>query len=79
MKSLHVGLLAKYPQGIDSNLCFLVDFIQIIIDVVLLGYKPIIHGELGKCFLRNSFNPNFKITMRDGTKDPQCWIKAPLF
>jgi hypothetical protein len=38
---LHVGLLSKYPWRIDNNLCLLLNFLQIIIDVMVLGYELI--------------------------------------
>jgi hypothetical protein len=43
---LHATLLAKHSKGINDNLCFTLDLIQIIIDVVTLDYIPYIHIEL---------------------------------
>ncbi len=47
MNILGVTLLTKHPWGIfDGNLCFTLDLIQMIIDVVMLGYKPYVFSEL---------------------------------
>jgi hypothetical protein len=46
MNSLHAKLLIKYFGGIDEDLCFMLELIQIIIDGVMLGYGPNIHVEL---------------------------------
>jgi len=46
MSNLHAKLLIKYSGRIDEDLCFMLDLIQIIINVVTLGYGPNIHVEL---------------------------------
>jgi hypothetical protein len=43
---LHVKLLVKYFGTINEILSFMLDLIQIIIDIVTLGCKPNIHMEL---------------------------------
>jgi len=45
MDLLHATLLAKYSKRINGNLCFTLNLIQIIIDVVKLDYIPYIHSE----------------------------------
>jgi len=39
-------ILTKDPRRINSKLGFLLNLIQILIDVVLLGSRPYIHSEL---------------------------------
>ncbi len=46
MNILYVKLFIMYFKTIDGDLCFMLDFIQIINDVVTLGYRPNIHSEL---------------------------------
>ncbi len=51
-----------YSRRIDGNLCFMLDFIQIINDVVALGYRPNIHSEL--CY--TSVYLGLKMRVQDG-------------
>jgi hypothetical protein len=46
MNSLHAKLLIKYFRQIDEDFCFILDLIQIIIDVMMLDNGPNIHMEL---------------------------------
>jgi hypothetical protein len=39
-------ILSKDPKRINSKLGFLLNLIQILIDVVLLGSRPYVHSEL---------------------------------
>jgi hypothetical protein len=43
--------LIKHFGGMYRDLCFVLDLIQIIIDIVTLGYKPNIDLKLHKTFL----------------------------
>jgi hypothetical protein len=46
----HAKLLIKHSGSMYRDLCFVPDFIQIIINIVTLGCKPNIHLELSKAF-----------------------------
>jgi hypothetical protein len=50
MRILHAKLLIKHFGNMYRDLCFAIDLIQIIIDIVTLNYKPNIDLELRKKF-----------------------------
>ncbi len=52
---LHVKLLIKHSRSMYKDLCFALDLIQIIIDIMTLGYKTNIDVELHKTFLHEFF------------------------
>jgi len=52
MKISHAKLLIKHSGNRYKDLCFVPNLIQIIINVVTLGWKPNIHLELSKAFFQ---------------------------
>jgi len=53
MQILHVKCLIKHSRGINRDLmCFAPDVIQIIINIVMLGYRPNIYMELCNKFFQ---------------------------
>jgi hypothetical protein len=52
---LRVTVFAKYFEGVNGNLCFMPNLIQIIIDVGTLGCRPYIHNELCYTLLKEFF------------------------
>jgi hypothetical protein len=51
MHFLHAKLFMKHSGNMYRYLCFVPDLIQVIINIVMLGYIPNIHMELSKAFL----------------------------
>lgn len=46
MRILYAKILIKHSWKINEDLCFMRNFIQIIMDIVMLDYKPNIQMEL---------------------------------
>jgi hypothetical protein len=63
---LHAKCLIKHSGSTYKDLCFAPDLIQIIIDIVKLGYKPNIDVELHKTFFQKFFQSMLK------TNDVRC-------
>jgi hypothetical protein len=61
MRILHVKFVIKHFKTIDKDLCFMSNFIQIIIDIVTLGYKPNIPWDYATHLSNNSFNPSLTV------------------
>jgi hypothetical protein len=51
MRILHAKPLIKHIESIYKDFCFVLNLIQIIINIVTPGYKPNINMELRKTFL----------------------------
>jgi hypothetical protein len=51
MQILHAKLLIKHFRSMYRDLCFALDLIQVIIDIMMLGCRPNIGLELCKTFL----------------------------
>ncbi len=62
----HANVFIKHSWKINDDLCFIPNFIQIIIEVVTLGYGPNIHMELHYNLFKNSFNPSLRMMVWKG-------------
>jgi hypothetical protein len=52
MQISHTKLLIKHSQSMYRDFCFVPNLIKIVINIVMLAYRPNIHLELGKVFLQ---------------------------
>ncbi len=57
---LHAKLLIKHFGSMYRNLCFVPNLIQIIINIVTLGYRPNIDLELHKTFFQKFLQSRMK-------------------
>jgi len=61
----HVKLLIKHFKTIDKHLCFMPNLIQIIVNVVTLGYQ-IYTWNCATRLSKNPFNPSMRMIVQDG-------------
>jgi len=79
---LHVTRLAKYFKGstVICNLCFTLNLIQIIIEIVTIGCKSYIHGELCYTPLVEFFQSKLENKLgANGIGGLWCQVENPIF
>jgi hypothetical protein len=60
MRISHAKLLIKHFGNMYKDFCFALYLIQIIIDIVMLGYRPNTYLEFHKTFLQEFFQSKKK-------------------
>jgi hypothetical protein len=77
MRISHAILLIEHFGSMYKDFFFLLDCIQILINIVMLGYRPNIDLELCKTFLHEFKNPKQKMIRQEPLS--KCVVIKTLF